>query len=105
MNPSEAEKADPAQQSVISVPYKSTPIFDEITLPEKLRNAHSVKAGVWGIIRVLEGQLRYVIEDTGVETIITPDHPGLVVPEQQHHVEPIGQMKMQVEFYDHQPEI
>lgn len=87
-----------------SAPYKSTPIFDENSLPDKLRNAHNTKAGVWGIIRVLEGQVRYVIEETGEATILTPDQPGLVQPEQFHHVEPLGPMKMQVEFYDHPPQ-
>jgi hemoglobin len=105
MNASESDQVNPPPRIAASVPYKSTPVFDENTLPKNLRNAHSTKAGVWGIIRILEGQLRYVIEDTGIQTILTPDRPGLVMPEQQHHVEPIGQIKMQVEFYDHKPQI
>ena len=83
--------------------YKATPIFDEQSLPAKLRHAHQTKAGTWGIIRVLEGQLRYVIEDTQATTILTPEQPGLVLPQQLHHVEPLGAMRMQVEFYDHPP--
>lgn len=43
-------------------PYRSTPVFDENTLPGGLRKEHRTKAGVWGIIRVLEGRLR--IHDT-----------------------------------------
>jgi tellurite resistance-related uncharacterized protein len=86
-------------------PYRSTPIFDEHSLPDKLRNAHNTKSGVWGIIRVMEGRLLYVIEETGEEAILTPERPGLVHPGQFHHVEPLGPMKMQVEFYDYQPEI
>ena len=31
--------------------YKSTPVFDETTLPAGLRREHRTKAGVWGIIR------------------------------------------------------
>lgn len=87
------------------IPYKSTPIFDENSLPDRLRNAHNTKSGVWGIIRVLEGQIRYVIEETGETTILTPEQPGLVQPEQFHRVELLGPMKMQVEFYDHRPEV
>ncbi|MGC2189855.1 MAG: DUF1971 domain-containing protein, partial [Candidatus Sulfotelmatobacter sp.] len=41
------------------VPYRCTPIFDETTLPAGLRREHRTKAGVWGVIRVLEGRLRY----------------------------------------------
>lgn len=85
------------------MPYKMTPVFDEQTLPAGLRNAHSTKSGVWGVIRVLEGRLRYVIEETSTEVELTPDRPGLVMPEQLHHVEPIGTMRMRVEFYDHKP--
>ncbi len=83
--------------------YKATPIFDQSTLPEKLRKAHQTKVGTWGVIRVLEGSLRYVIEDTGDVHILTPACSGLVLPEQHHHVEPIGDMRMRVEFYDHLP--
>lgn len=85
--------------------YRATPIFDHNTLPDKLRKSHVTKADTWGVIRVLEGRLRYVIEDTGEERILTPYHPGIVFPEQPHRVEPIGAMRMCVEFYDHLPSI
>src|SRR5690606_35163071 len=93
--PAATVRASPANGDAMSSPeppafYKTTPIFDEQTLPDKLRNAHQTKAGTWGIIRVLEGQLRYVIEETQAESILTPEQPGLVLPEQLHHVEPLG---------------
>ncbi|GHH25232.1 hypothetical protein GCM10008023_38340 [Sphingomonas glacialis] len=84
-------------------PYKSTPVFDENTLPAGLRKEHRTKAGVWGIIRVLEGRLRYRVLDPITETILDPDHPGLVLPDQPHFVEPLGAMRMQVDFYDRNP--
>lgn len=83
--------------------YKATPEFDENTLPAGLRKAHRTAPGTWGIIRVLEGELRYVIEETSLETILSATRPGLVRPEQLHHVEPLGRMRMRVEFYDHEP--
>ncbi|MDB5842613.1 MAG: hypothetical protein JWQ23_4565 [Herminiimonas sp.] len=104
MNISTPKDANTLAAAAVNRPYKSTAIFDENTLPAKLRRAHRTGAGVWGIIRVLEGELRYVIEDTSVETILTTDRPGLVLPEQLHHVEPLGPMRTQVEFYDHKPE-
>lgn len=85
-------------------PYKRTSVFDENTLPGGLRKEHRTKAGVWGIIRVLEGRLRYRVLDPITETILDPDHPGLVLPDQPHFVEPLGAMRMQVEFYDRDPE-
>ena len=30
---------------------------------------------------------------------------GLIRPGQLHHVEPVGAMRMQVEFYDHRPAV
>jgi len=83
--------------------YKATLVFDHLTLPDKLRKSHITKAGTWGVIRVLEGRLQYVIEETGEEHVLTPDHPGIVFPEQLHRVEPLGAMRMCVEFYDHLP--
>ena len=84
-------------------PYKSTPVFDEDSLPAGLRREHRTKEGVWGVIRVLKGELRYRVLEPVSETIIDPDHPGLVLPNQPHLVEPLGAMQMQVEFYDRDP--
>jgi len=86
-------------------PYKSTPVFDENTLPSGLRKEHRTKAGVWGIIRVLEGRLRYHVLDPISETVLDPDRPGLVLPDQPHSVEALGAMRMQVEFYDRMPSL
>ena len=88
-----------------SPPYKSTPVFDESTLPAGLRKEHRTKPGVWGVIRVLEGRLRYQVLDPFSETILDPDHPGLVLPDQPHCVEPLGPMRMQVEFHDRLPDL
>lgn len=88
-----------------SLPYRTTPVFDEYTLPRGLRRSHSTKPGTWGIIRVLEGQLRLAFSSGGgTPRLLTPGSPGLVRPEQLHWVEPVGPMRMQVEFYDAPPE-
>jgi len=54
---------------------------------------------------VLEGEVRYVIEETGAATILTSERAGLAQPEQFYHVEPLGPMKMRVDFYDHAPDV
>jgi len=84
-------------------PYRSTPLFDETSLPAALRNRHSTKAGVWGVIRVIEGRLRLAYLDPPSEILLDPQTPGLILPEQPHFVEPLGPMKMQVDFYDQPP--
>ena len=87
----------------MTTPYRSTPVFDETTLPAALRREHRTKDGTWGVIRVLEGELRLVLIEDGSETILTPERPGLVLPQQTHRVEPLGRMRMQVEFHDRAP--
>jgi len=84
-------------------PYRTTPVFDQDTLPAALRREHSTKAGVWGIIRLLEGRLRLQFADGTPECMLSPGATGLIEPEQIHWVEPLGEMRMQVEFYDSQP--
>ena len=88
-----------------AAPYKRTPIFDENSLPAGLRREHRTKPGVWGVIRVLDGRLRYVVMEPASEVILQPGHPGLVLPDQPHLVEPLGPMRMQVEFYNQLPDI
>lgn len=88
---------------ILPEPYKSTPIFDETTLPAALRREHRTKQGVWGIIRVLSGRVHYTVLDPRSETVLDPDHPGLVLPDQPHQVEPLGAIQMRVEFYDRDP--
>lgn len=85
-------------------PYRTTAIFDQGTLPPALRREHRTKAGAWGIIRVLEGELRLSFAD-GRAILLTPGQPGLVEPEEAHWVTPTGPMRMQVEFYDRRPNI
>ena len=87
------------------LPYKCSPVFDEITLPAGLRREHRLKPGVWGVIRVLEGRLRYQVLNPASEVILGVGHPGLVRPEEPHLVEPLGSMRMQVEFYNRLPEV
>lgn len=87
----------------MNAPYRSTAVFDETTLPDALRREHQTKAGVWGVIRVLEGKLRLHFADGDREEILTPSRHGLVLPEQVHRVEPVGAMRMQVDFYDQPP--
>jgi tellurite resistance-related uncharacterized protein len=83
-------------------PYKRTPTFTETTTPAGLRKDHSTKDGVWGLIVVEDGALRYLITDPRrppAERVITPDSdPGLVEPTILHRVEPLGAVRFHVEF-------
>lgn len=83
-------------------PYRVTPVFDERTLPAGLRREHRTKVGVWGVIRMLDGELRLNFAD-GREQVLSGERPGLLEPDEPHWVTPLGAMRMQVEFYDAPP--
>ena len=84
------------------VPYKHTDMFTETTVPAGLLRDHNTKEGVWGLIRVDDGCLRYRVTDprrAPFETILSPaDPPGIVEPTILHHVEALGSVRFQVEF-------
>jgi tellurite resistance-related uncharacterized protein len=83
-------------------PYRRTATFTEASVPAALLNDHSTKQGAWGLIRVEEGRLRYVVTDPRTapsESILTPDTaPGVIEPTMVHHVEPLGPVRFHVEF-------
>lgn len=81
-------------------PYRRTPEFDQDSIPDALRRDHTTATGVWGLITVLEGVLRYDIEGDAPETVrLTPQHPGVVEPQVPHRVTPDGEVRFFVEFY------
>ena len=81
------------------VAYRRTPLFDQDSIPQGLRRGHSTKAGVWAVIRVFEGSLRFRMLAPPSEKIVTPGAPQVVAPEQLHEVEPEGMVRFFVEFY------
>ena len=64
-----------------------------------LRREHRTAAGVWGLIAVLEGRLRFRPLRPIGETVLTPDTPMAVAPQEPHEVAPDGPVRFYVEFY------
>lgn len=85
------------------VPYATSPAFNEATLPDALRNDHRTKAGSWGLLRVLEGEVRLIFTDPPSDHRVTPANPAVISPQATHHVVPLGPMTMIVEFYHEHP--
>jgi tellurite methyltransferase len=79
--------------------YRRTPIFTEATIPAALRHRHSTKPGVWALITILEGRLRLRRLDSGTETDLDSNAPGVIAPEEPHEVEPLGSVRFFVEFH------
>jgi tellurite resistance-related uncharacterized protein len=79
---------------------RSTPEYDERSLPAGLRSAHTLREGSWARIVILRGRLLYVIEGTPELTfILDPGFPGIVEPQVPHHVEPRGEVTLRIDFY------
>jgi tellurite resistance-related uncharacterized protein len=80
--------------------YSETPVFTEETVPEKVTNNHSTKAGVWGKLCVLEGSVDYIIlgppED--IKRVEAGDF-AVIEPTVIHRALPVGTAKFKVEFY------
>jgi tellurite methyltransferase len=68
-------------------------------MPENLRKNHSTKPGVWAKIHVIEGKLNYRVGALDASFQLSPDTPGVVIPELGHHVEPMSSVRFFVEFY------
>lgn len=86
-------------------PYATSPVFDEQTLPDALRNDHRTKPGTWGLLRVLEGEVQLVFLDPPSDYHVTPDSPAIIPPQATHHVVPLGPMRMLVEFHRDRPAV
>jgi len=83
--------------------YRRTDTFSEQSVPAGLLKAHATKPGIWGLIRVTDGELHYRIEDerripaeTRLRAGLTP---GVVEPTIRHSVEPAGPVRFHVEFF------
>lgn len=81
-------------------PYRRTGEFTEGTVPRALTSRHTTKRGVWARIHVLDGRLRYRIhEPYGEEHVLDAATAGVVLPEVEHAVEPLGAVRFFVEFH------
>ncbi len=79
--------------------YRRTPEFDARTTPAGLRAEHRTKAGVWGSIHVIRGNLRYVTSSTRKQVLrLGPARPGIIAPQMPHFVEIEGPVQFYIEF-------
>lgn len=80
-------------------PYKRTPVFDKTSIPAGLLKDHATKEGVWGVIHVTAGQLRYIVPGRNIDEVLDPGNEGVILPTELHRVEPIGNVSFFVEFH------
>jgi len=82
------------------VAYKRTKDFTAARLPDALRATHSTKQGVWGLLHVVAGEVRYVVEPPcAKDIVVVPGQPAVIVAEILHRVVPSEDAMFFVEFY------
>ena len=81
------------------IAYNKTSNFQKSTVPKGLLKSHNTKAGVWGLLTVLKGVVKYIIEDSNEEYILNSELKGVIEPEIKHHIVPSEDALFFIEFY------
>lgn len=84
--------------------YRQTSAFNVETVPKPLLSTHTVKSGVWVLLKVVRGQVRYCLDGATPEsTLIEPGGTVVIEPEAPHHVELLNaDSTLLLEFYRHE---
>jgi tellurite methyltransferase len=81
------------------VVVRTTPTWDEHSLPRALRRSHRVASGTWGRLRVDRGRLRFVAQtEPPTDVLVDAAHGQGIPPDVEHFVEPHGPVRFAVEF-------
>jgi tellurite resistance-related uncharacterized protein len=68
--------------------YKTTAHFTHHNIPRSLLASHSLKSGVWRLLRVARDRVRYCIDDNpSVSEIVSDGGSVAIAPETSYHVE------------------
>lgn len=79
---------------------RTTPIWDEVTMPAGLRRAHRIAAATWARISVHEGRLRFGAATTpAIHVELGTGATQAIPPGIEHEVEPAGAVRFTVEFF------
>lgn len=81
------------------LPYSRSPTFTETTVPASLQKDHKTKSDVWGVINILDGQLRYTVTSKGVDEVLEQEKSGIIEPDTFHQIQVLGPVSFYVEFY------
>jgi len=80
--------------------YKRIAQFTRATVPAGLLAEHKTKMGVWGLLRVTGGRVRYCIDHPRSSVDIAAGDAAVIEPQVLHHVELLdSDSSFLVEFY------
>jgi tellurite resistance-related uncharacterized protein len=80
--------------------YKTTPEYNERTIPTGLLDDHRTRAGTWGRIVIRAGKLMYSLSKGGPAAawILRPGIDGFIAPGEPHFIAPHGPVRFVIEF-------
>lgn len=78
---------------------RSTPEFDETSVPAGLLRAHEVADAVWGRLVVRSGSLGFTFDDDGVRRDVSAGGTVAIPPGRRHHLTCDAPVTFVVEFY------
>lgn len=78
---------------------RTTNTFDKDSVPKGLLRAHRIAEGSWGVLRVVEGELLFVIEESGESRMIRAGEAQVVEPGVLHHIEVEEGARFLIEFH------
>lgn len=92
--------ARPDQLPVDATCYKTVGPFDADSLPEGLKREHRLKAGTWGLLTLMEGEVAFVWDDEeGGEDVLRAPATIVVPPEIPHHLRLVGPFRLGIGFH------
>jgi tellurite methyltransferase len=98
--PLECPLCDRAELPAATRLVRSSPEWDEGSLPPGLRRAHRLGPGTWGRIVVKEGRLLFSIaSEPRLEKELTGQTAAQAIPPDiEHEVRPVGPVRLSIEF-------
>lgn len=79
---------------------RSTPEFDQETVPAGLLRAHQVADGVWGLLVVEEGAVEFTFEqEAGDSRMVMAGETQAIPPQRPHHIAVQEGARFRVEFH------
>lgn len=80
---------------------RSSPLWDERTMPRGLLRSHRLSVGTWGVLKVHEGDLGFsVLGDAPLSMVLHRDSPDWAIPpEVAHEVRPLGPVRFSIDFF------
>ena len=90
------ERALPAGAAL----YRRLPDFSGGTTPAALLRAHRLKAGVYGVLRVRAGVVRFFLAG-GEEplAVLRGGEAIVILPEEEHYIRPSEDADFQISFF------